>query len=94
VRKIDKGEIKATINLLDKEEPGQGILLYYDNRLIRRYENPKLGNLDFISYKYVSEELGESGLFETNGYIELKAPFKPNITKTVSIKICSKIMMK
>jgi len=68
------------------EEPGQGILIYYDNRLIRRFENPKLGNLDFISYKYLGEELGESGLFETNGFIEVKAPFKPNIIKTVKEK--------
>ena len=64
----------------------QGILLYFENRLVRRYENNTLGNLDFLSdnSKAFGDKLksGQS-LFNNNGYISLKSYFKPNLFKTV-----------
>jgi len=80
------------LNLLSKltfsEPVNQGVLVYYNNRLIRRLENPKMGNLDFLSAQfsnYIENRQQNPGelFFERNGYIELKGDFKPNIFKTV-----------
>jgi hypothetical protein len=60
----------------------QGVLIYSRNRLIRRLENPKLGNLDFLSSKSLSIRGEHQPVFETEGFIELKEYFKPNIFKT------------
>lgn len=61
------------------------MLVYFNNRLIRRFENPKLGNLDFLSTKSWNlpiEPVAGTGLFDLNGYIELKSYFKPNLFRT------------
>jgi len=77
-----KEEQKSSANIGDCN---QGILLYFENRLVRRYENNTLGNLDFLSdnSKAFGDKLksGQS-LFNNNGYISLKSYFKPNLFKT------------
>jgi N-acetylneuraminic acid mutarotase len=81
-----KGPIKVS-ELLGHGPLGQGILVYYKNRLIRRLETSKMGNLDFLSscfnnYLESREHSGNQSLFKRGGYIELKDEFKPNIFKT------------
>lgn len=78
--KIEEGSVTSKILKWN-----QGLLLYYGNRLIRRFENPKLGNLDFLSSKsgiITSQTDKKPSLFDLNGYIRLKNCFKPNIFKT------------
>jgi len=69
----------------EKKEYNQGALVYYENRLIRRLENPKLGNLDLLSFQ-VRNALLERGpgaaLFDVQGYVEVKSFLKPNMFKT------------
>jgi len=69
----------------EKKEYNQGALVYYENRLIRRLENPKLGNQDLLSFQ-VRNALLERGplasLFEVQGYVEVKSFLKPNMFKT------------
>jgi len=78
---------KKTPQEREDSEWNQGILVYYNNRLIRRFENPKLGNLDFLSSK-ITQFLSQPDqplpplLFDLNGYVDLKSHFKPNIFKT------------
>ena len=59
----------------------QGVLLYYNNRLVRRLESQKLGYTDYLA---ASVRLGKADFYEYIGYISLKKFFKPNITMTVS----------
>jgi len=68
-----------------KNDLNQGVLIYSQNRLIRRLENPKLGNLDFLSSKspaFRGSEGENLPIFDNEGFIELKGHFKPNIFKT------------
>jgi len=87
-KKEGKPTDKITTNELFGQDPiNQGILVYHNNRLIRRLENPKMGDLDFLSAQFNNyienrnQNLGKA-LFERNGYIELKGDFKPNSFKT------------
>jgi len=77
---IEQQEVSKTNT--EKSGFDQGVLIYYKNRLIRRLENPKLGNLDFLSYQYKMMHGNANEIFDINGYIELKGYFKPNIFKT------------
>jgi len=72
----------------------QGVLIYNENRLIRRLENPKLGNLDFFSLQSRNPLISKNvpvSLFDTHGYIEVKSFMKPNMFKTVGSfdKMCN-----
>ena len=58
----------------------QGVLLYYNNRLVRRLESQKLGYTDYLA---ATVRLGKEDLYEYVGYVNLKKFFKPNITITV-----------
>lgn len=67
-------------------EYNQGALVYYENRLIRRLENPKLGNLDLLSFQVRNATLEKgpgSSLFDVQGYVDVKTFLKPNMFKTV-----------
>ena len=67
----------------------QGILLYSQNRLIRRLESPVLGNLNFIVPHSVSSNKENNQLNKPNcmnGFIKLDRYFKPNMFKTVILK--------
>jgi len=92
VNKNKQGENKAegpvrVGEMLGQGPLGQGVLIYYKNRLIRRLENSKMGNLDFLSSSFNSylesrQHSASQPLFERGGYIELKDDFKPNVFKT------------
>jgi len=81
--------LESFVDIYSLLESHQGVLIYSKNRLIRRLENPKLGNLDFLSSKSLSvrgeQQQHHHPVFETEGFIELKAYFKPNIFKTVRL---------
>ena len=68
----------------------QGVLIYFKNRLIRRLESSKMGNLDFLSSQYRlflenKERNSDKLFFDRSGYIELQNEFKPNAFRTVKI---------
>jgi len=67
-----------------EEEFNQGILVYYENRLIRRFEAPKMGSLEFLigNPRLDETDLKNIRLFDYFGYIELKGILKPNLMKT------------
>jgi len=83
-------ELKLKDHKEDLQKAGynQGMLVYYDNRLVRRLENPKLGNLDFLSLQIRSRLHNNqplTPLFNLHGFVELKNPLKPNVFKTVKL---------
>jgi len=67
------------------EENIQGILIYSDNRLIKRFENAQLGSIDYLinSLKYNTKtEPLQHPNFDLNGYVCLEKKLKPNVTAT------------
>ena len=78
------------VNFFSKDERfNQGILIYCNNRLIRRFEATNLGNLEFLigNPLFNETDIKNIRLFDYSGYIELKSIFKPNLMKTVIINI-------
>ena len=78
------------VNIFLKDERfNQGILIYCNNRLIRRFEATNLGNLEFLigNPQFNEIDIKNIRLFDYSGYIELKSIFKPNLMKTVIINL-------
>lgn len=67
-------------NHIDDDIINQGVLIYYNNRLIRRLESPKLGYTDYLA---AFLRLGKEDFYEYTGYISLKKFFRPNVMMTV-----------
>jgi len=82
IQMVVENEEKHSSTLTNRIQ--QGVLIYSNNRLIRRLESPKLGNLDFLSFQYRVSQKNQKGAmtFDCEGYLELGNSIKPNIFKT------------
>lgn len=69
--------------MLKIDGEGEGVLIYYENRLLKRFEHPKLeGFLGMVSRDV---NLGDKEQVNiVSGYVKLDCFFKPNLVKTVS----------
>ena len=96
--KSSKGEKEDSINqyvllkswIIDYDENNQGILIYSENRLVKRFENNQFGTLDFLIgwLKSNGQKIGEilnHPNFDLNGFVALNHNIKKNIIGTVII---------